>query len=134
MFKKDGELDVSSNPFQISRYTPNHESILESKRRQSRLLLVSLLENFCLLYDTNPERNHKTFYLICKTLSAMGIIEEEYIDEMSTVRSSYQRAFKDLLVQALNSIKQEQLMKESHMIMDSTSEADTDEHLVHDIQ
>ncbi len=42
-----------------------------------RLLLVSLLENFCLLYDTNPERNHKTFYIICKTLSAMGIIEEE---------------------------------------------------------
>ena len=56
---------------------------------------------------------------------------------MSTVRSSYQRAFKDLLVQALNSIKQEQLMKESHMIMDSTSEAGTtnaDKHFVHDIQ
>ncbi len=43
---------------------------------------------------------------------------------MSTVRSSYQRTFKALLVQALNSIKQEQLMKESHMIMDSTSEAE----------
>ncbi|UZO19421.1 uncharacterized protein OCT59_010716 [Rhizophagus irregularis] len=88
-FKKDDEFDgnnrhpletviaSSSNPAQITRYNPDYESILESKRRQSRLLLVSLLENFCLLYDTNPERNHKTFYLICKTLSAMGIIEEE---------------------------------------------------------
>ncbi|CAI2176909.1 2546_t:CDS:2, partial [Funneliformis geosporum] len=114
----------SSNPFQVApHYTRDYESILDSKRRQGRLLLVSLLENFCLLYDTNPERNHKTFFIICKTLSAMGIIEEEYIDEMSTVRSSYQRTFKALLVQALNSIKQEQLMKESHMIMDSNSEA-----------
>ncbi|PKC15739.1 kinase-like protein [Rhizophagus irregularis] len=141
-FKKDDEFDgnnrhpletviaSSSNPAQITRYNPDYESILESKRRQSRLLLVSLLENFCLLYDTNPERNHKTFYLICKTLSAMGIIEEEYIDEMSTVRSSYQRAFKDLLVQALNSIKQEQSMKKSHMIMDSAESTNTDENIV----
>ena len=59
---------------------------------------------------------------------------------MSTVRSSYQRAFKALLVQALNSIKQEQLMKESHMIMDSIPEAgitNADKHSVtdfHEIQ
>ncbi|CAG8435853.1 673_t:CDS:2 [Funneliformis caledonium] len=128
VFKDDNQHSIeaamgSSIPFQVaSHYTRDYESILESKRRQGRLLLVSLLENFCLLYDTNPERNHKTFYIICKTLSAMGIIEEEYIDEMSTVRSSYQRTFKALLVQALNSIKQEQLMKESHMIMDSNHE------------
>ncbi|RIA89287.1 kinase-like domain-containing protein [Glomus cerebriforme] len=147
-FKKDDEFDdnnhhqlgtavSSSSHSQVARYSPDYESILESKRRQSRLLLVSLLENFCLLYDSNPERNHKTFYFICKTLSAMGIIEEEYIDEMSTVRSSYQRAFKDLLVQALNSIKQEQLMKESHMIMDSTNNTgltNTDRNSVHEIQ
>ncbi|CAG8842126.1 6817_t:CDS:2, partial [Racocetra persica] len=86
-----------------------------------RLLLVSLLENFCLLYDTNPDGSRKLFYVICKMLSAMGIIEEEYIDEMSTVRSSYQCAFKALVVQALNSIKQEQIMMESHMIMPPTS-------------
>ncbi|GES74027.1 eukaryotic translation initiation factor 2-alpha kinase 1-like [Rhizophagus clarus] len=145
VFDKDTEFDAnnrrpletvvasSSNPTQVARYNPDYESILESKRRQSRLLLVSLLENFCLLYDTNPERNHKTFYLICKTLSAMGIIEEEYIDEMSTVRSSYQRAFKDLLVQALNSIKQEQSMKESHMIMDSAESTNTNKNIVHEI-
>lgn len=45
----------------------------------------------------------------------------KYIDEMSTVRSSYQCAFKALVVQALNSIKQEQIMMESHMIMPPTS-------------
>ncbi|RIB29509.1 kinase-like domain-containing protein [Gigaspora rosea] len=117
----DQPLNVNSSPFNplqvATRNVHDYDSILESKRRQGRLLLVSLLENFCLLYDTNPEGNRKLFYVICKMLSAMGIIEEEYIDEMSTVRSSYQCAFKALVVQALNSIKQEQLMIESHMIM-----------------
>ncbi|KAI7820268.1 kinase-like domain-containing protein, partial [Gamsiella multidivaricata] len=61
-----------------------------------KLLLVSLLDNFCLLYDQSPERNRKLFYVICKTLSNMGIIDEEYLEEMSTVRSSYQRAFRSL--------------------------------------
>ncbi|CAG8761818.1 15161_t:CDS:1, partial [Dentiscutata erythropus] len=36
---------------------------------------------------------------------------------MSTVQSSYQCAFKALVVQVLNSIRQEQSMIESHMIM-----------------
>jgi len=53
---------------------------------------------------------------------------------MSTVRSSYQRAFKELLVQALNSIKQEQSMKESHMITDSTGLTSSDKHSAPEIQ
>ncbi|CAG8806041.1 11636_t:CDS:1, partial [Dentiscutata erythropus] len=36
---------------------------------------------------------------------------------MSTVQSSYQYAFKALVIQVLNSIRQEQSMIESHMIM-----------------
>ncbi|RHZ77885.1 hypothetical protein Glove_169g48 [Diversispora epigaea] len=115
----DEEFD-SKNSLKLANRHIN--SIEDSKRRQGRLLFVSLLENFCLLYDSNPERNHKLFYIICKTLSAMGIVGNEYIDEMSTVRSSYQNAFKALVVQALNSIKQEQKMLESHMIMPPNSE------------
>ncbi|CAG8504411.1 5495_t:CDS:10 [Diversispora eburnea] len=116
----DDEEFVAKKPLKLAKRHIN--SIEENKRRQGRLLFVSLLENFCLLYDSNPERNHKLFYIICKTLSAMGIVGKEYIDEMSTVRSSYQNAFKALVVQALNSIKQEQKMFESHMIMPSNQE------------
>ncbi|KAF9977017.1 hypothetical protein BGZ73_007225 [Actinomortierella ambigua] len=47
----------------------------------------------------------------------MGIIDEEYLEEMSAVRSSYQRAFRQLVLSALTSIKQEQLILESRRIM-----------------
>lgn len=40
----------------------DQERLLENKRRQGKLLLVSLLDNFCLLYDQSPERNRKLFY------------------------------------------------------------------------
>ncbi|KAF9128374.1 Eukaryotic translation initiation factor 2-alpha kinase [Mortierella sp. 14UC] len=95
----------------------DQERILENKRRQGKLLLVSLLDNFCLLYDQSPERNRKLFYVICKTLSNMGIIDEEYLEEMSAVRSSYQRAFRSLVLSALTSIKKEQMILESRSIM-----------------
>ncbi|KAF8984683.1 Eukaryotic translation initiation factor 2-alpha kinase [Entomortierella lignicola] len=107
------------HPYQV---IPKHkkrdqEHILENKRRQGRLLLVSLLDNFCLLYEQSPERNRKLFYVICKMLSNMGIIDEEYLEEMSAVRSSYQRAFRSLVLSALTSIKQEQMILESRRIM-----------------
>lgn len=129
----------------------DQERLLENKRRQGKLLLVSLLDNFCLLYDQSPERNRKLFYgewtlrflfaltrgskcnmlekkcpnqimslspiVICKTLSNMGIIDEEYLEEMSAVRSSYQRAFRSLVLSALTSIKKEQMILESRSIM-----------------
>jgi hypothetical protein len=46
----------------------------DSLQRQGRLLLVSLLENFCSLYDRNPEKNHKLFVILCRKLSSMGVI------------------------------------------------------------
>ncbi|KAJ3051400.1 Eukaryotic translation initiation factor 2-alpha kinase, partial [Rhizophlyctis rosea] len=77
----------------------------ERRLRQSRLLLVSLLENFCALYDDSDDRT-KLFYIICKQLSAMGIIEsEDFLDELSGVRASYKRAFRELVVQAMAAIK-----------------------------
>ncbi|KAJ1328293.1 hypothetical protein BSLG_010404 [Batrachochytrium salamandrivorans] len=42
------------------------------KNRQSQLLLVSLLENFCMMYDESGDRNRKLFYVLCRQLSNMG--------------------------------------------------------------
>ncbi|KAL1915790.1 uncharacterized protein VTP21DRAFT_6549 [Calcarisporiella thermophila] len=78
----------------------------ESRRRQGRLLLVSLLENFCMVYGQSPERNRKLFFTLCKALSLVGIIDEDdYRDEMITVRNAYQRAFRNLVLSAMNEIK-----------------------------
>ncbi|KAJ1924325.1 hypothetical protein IWQ60_005281 [Tieghemiomyces parasiticus] len=71
---------------------------------QGRMLLVSLLENFCMLYDQSPQRNRELFFTICKTLYSMGIIEEDYIDEVAAVRSSYMHAFRELVIQAMRCI------------------------------
>ncbi|CAG8579359.1 6455_t:CDS:10, partial [Acaulospora colombiana] len=102
-FSGENRSDISlavANPLRLPIKTRDPGDIIENKRRQGRLLLVSLLEDFCSLYVTNPEKNQKLFYAICKSLSAMGIIDEE----------------------ALNSIKQEQ---SSHMIVSSAPETST---------
>ncbi|KAG0198565.1 Eukaryotic translation initiation factor 2-alpha kinase [Mortierella sp. GBA30] len=118
-FDESDQIGLNDHPYQVvpKSKRKDQERILENKRRQGKLLLVSLLDNFCLLYDQSPERNRKLFYVICKTLSNMGIIDEEYLEEMSAVRSSYQRAFRSLVVSALTSIKQEQMIQESRRIM-----------------
>ncbi|KAG0261886.1 hypothetical protein BG011_000583 [Mortierella polycephala] len=118
-FDDSDHMEMEDHPFQVipKGKRRDQERILENKRRQGRLLLVSLLDNFCLLYDQSPEKNRKLFYVICKTLSNMGIIDEEYLEEMSAVRSSYQRAFRSLVLSALSSIKHEQMILESRRIM-----------------
>ncbi|KAF9170632.1 Eukaryotic translation initiation factor 2-alpha kinase [Mortierella sp. AD010] len=129
-FDESDQIGFDDNTYQVVPKSKrrNQERILENKRRQGRLLLVSLLDNFCLLYEQSPERNRKLFYVICKTLSNMGIIDEEYLEEMSAVRSSYQRAFRSLVLSALTSIKQEQMILESRRIMapPSTPTGNTD--------
>jgi hypothetical protein len=40
---------------------------------QGRLLLVSLLENFCDLYDQDPDKNRRLFLALCRRLSSMGV-------------------------------------------------------------
>ncbi|KAH6579260.1 hypothetical protein BASA61_010372 [Batrachochytrium salamandrivorans] len=76
------------------------------KNRQSQLLLVSLLENFCMMYDESGDRNRKLFYVLCRQLSNMGMIDSsDFIEELSTVRESYKRAFKELVVQAMEAVQ-----------------------------
>ncbi|KAI8599326.1 kinase-like domain-containing protein, partial [Dissophora ornata] len=118
-FLESDQIGLGDNSYQVIPKSKrrDQERILENKRRQGKLLLVSLLDNFCVLYDQSPERNRKLFFVICKTLSNMGIIDEEYLEEMSAVRSSYQRAFRSLVLSALTSIKQEQLILEGRRIM-----------------
>ncbi|KAF9184262.1 Eukaryotic translation initiation factor 2-alpha kinase [Haplosporangium sp. Z 767] len=118
-FDDSDHMEMEDHAYQVipKGKRKDQERILENKRRQGKLLLVSLLDNFCLLYDQSPERNRKLFYVICKTLSNMGIIDEEYLEEMSAVRSSYQRAFRSLVLSALSSIKHEQMILESRRIM-----------------
>eukprot|EP00833_Pecoramyces_ruminatium_P010707 jgi/Orpsp1_1/1184739/evm.model.c7180000090780.1 len=94
--------DIFHDTSQYQLYKQN----TERNNRQGRLLLVSLLENFCAMYDQSPQINQQLFYVICKQLSKMGIIEEEdFMEELASVRSTYNKAFKQLIIRALVAIK-----------------------------
>jgi translation initiation factor 2-alpha kinase 1 len=73
---------------------------------QGKLLLVALLENYCMLYDQSKEQNQKLFLILCQHLCRMGMIDStDFLEEFSTVRSSYKRAFKELVVLAMETAK-----------------------------
>lgn len=71
---------------------------------QGRLLLVSLLENFCALYDRDPRKNKKLFLSLCRKLHLMGILKSaDFLDKHADLRCSYRSAFKQLVLRAIGS-------------------------------
>ncbi|TPX55608.1 hypothetical protein PhCBS80983_g05183 [Powellomyces hirtus] len=98
-----------SDAAMVRRSSSIHRRSQDRRMRQGRLLLVSMLENFCALYDESPERNRRLFYVICKQLHNMGIIDaDDFLDELSSVRGSYKRAFRDLVVRAMDAIRDQE--------------------------
>lgn len=86
------------------------QSTSASKRRQTKMLLVALIETFCRLYgDSPPDANHKIFFLICQALRSLGIIDSEFVDEMASVRSTFQSAFQRLFYTAVQTVRDQNL-------------------------
>ncbi|KAI8332042.1 kinase-like domain-containing protein [Chlamydoabsidia padenii] len=75
------------------------------KRRQTKMLLVSLIESFCRLYGDSPDANRKVFFLICQTLKSLGIVDAEFVDEMVSVRTTFQHTFHKLFYAALHTVQ-----------------------------
>lgn len=72
---------------------------------QCRLLLVSLLDNFCSMYDRNPRKNQKLFSSLCRKLSSMGILNSlDFMEESKSIRSVYREAFKAIVVEAVKAV------------------------------
>ncbi|KAM9425497.1 eukaryotic translation initiation factor 2-alpha kinase 1 isoform 2-T2 [Pholidichthys leucotaenia] len=64
----------------------------------NHLLLGSLLEHLCFLYESNPGRSHMLFKVIGQRLTAMNLLSPLAIsDEFSTIRLQHNRAFTELL-------------------------------------
>jgi translation initiation factor 2-alpha kinase 1 len=83
-----------------------------SKRHQTKLLLVSLIESLCQTYGDSTDATRQIFFLICQTLSTLGFIDAEFIDEVSSVRSTYHRAFEQLFYTAAQTVRQKQQRQE----------------------
>nr|XP_020503836.1 eukaryotic translation initiation factor 2-alpha kinase 1 [Labrus bergylta] len=64
----------------------------------NHLLLGSLLEHLCYVYESNPARSRMLFTVIGQQLAAMNLLSPLAIsDEFSTVRLQHNRAFTELL-------------------------------------
>lgn len=83
--------------------------ISEGGDRHARLLLASLLENFCRLYESEPVRSERLFGALCGTLRSMGVLDHENVDELAGVRSAYSRAFRQLMARAREAVDREAL-------------------------
>ncbi|XP_038830663.1 eukaryotic translation initiation factor 2-alpha kinase 1-like isoform X4 [Salvelinus namaycush] len=64
----------------------------------NHLLLGSLLEHLCFVYESDPTRSHMLFKAIGRHLAAKNLLSPLAIgEEFSTVRLQYNRAFTELL-------------------------------------
>ncbi|CAG5909364.1 unnamed protein product [Menidia menidia] len=71
----------------------------------NHLLLGSLLEHLCCVYESNPARSRMLFKVIGQRLAAMNLLSPLAIsDEFSTVRLQHNRAFTELLNAASSSL------------------------------
>jgi translation initiation factor 2-alpha kinase 1 len=79
-----------------------------SKRHQTKLLLVSLIESLCQTYGDSTDATRQIFFMICQTLSTLGFIDAEFIDEVASIRSTYHRAFEQLFYTAAQTVRKQQ--------------------------
>lgn len=71
----------------------------------NHLLLGSLLEHLCFVYENNPARSRVLFKVIGQRLAAMNLLSPLAIsDEFSTIRLQHNRAFTELLHAASSSL------------------------------
>ncbi|XP_061666679.1 eukaryotic translation initiation factor 2-alpha kinase 1 [Syngnathoides biaculeatus] len=101
--------------FDTSDSDSNHEVLMAGRRYSSvqefasaipnHLLLGSLLEHLCFLYESNPARSRMLFKVIGQRLASINLLSPLAIsDEFSTVRLQHNRAFTELIHAASSSL------------------------------
>lgn len=102
------DKNVANNSATFSHLMKLSQTDYSEPSGQCRLLLVSLLDNFCSMYDKNPRKNQKLFSSLCRKLSSMGILKTlDFMEESKSVRSVYREAFKSIVLDAVKSIENE---------------------------
>nr|XP_015215798.1 PREDICTED: eukaryotic translation initiation factor 2-alpha kinase 1 isoform X2 [Lepisosteus oculatus] len=101
----DLQFDTSDSPEQceaVEKYSAIKEF---ASAIPNQLLLGSLLEHLCCVYEKEPHRSHLLFKVISQQLAAMNLLSPlAFSDEFSTVRLQHNRAFTELLRAASSTI------------------------------
>ncbi|KAM3859861.1 eukaryotic translation initiation factor 2-alpha kinase 1 [Diretmus argenteus] len=114
LFSRPSEEDDEVQ-FDTSDADGDHDVLVAEKRYTSiqefasaipnHLLLGSLLEHLCFVYESNPARSRMLFKVIGNRLATMNLLSPLAIsDEFSTVRLQHNRAFTELLQAASSSL------------------------------
>lgn len=80
-----------------------------SQRRQTKVLLVSLIESLCKTYGGTPETTRKMFFDICQTLRTLGFIDSEFQDDVASIRFTYHKAFEHIFYAAAQNVREQEL-------------------------
>ncbi|XP_041829567.1 eukaryotic translation initiation factor 2-alpha kinase 1 isoform X2 [Melanotaenia boesemani] len=97
------DSDNNREVLMASRHYPSIQEFASAI--PNHLLLGSLLEHLCCVYESNPARSRMLFKVIGQRLAAMNLLSPLAIsDEFSTVRLQHNRAFTELLNAASSSL------------------------------
>ncbi|XP_059180368.1 eukaryotic translation initiation factor 2-alpha kinase 1 isoform X2 [Centropristis striata] len=109
-------VEMIAKVFEEASDTDNNREVLMAGRQYpsiqefasaipNHLLLGSLLEHLCFVYESNPARSRTLFKVIGQRLAALNLLSPLAIsDEFSTVRLQHNRAFTELLHAASSSL------------------------------
>ncbi|KAK2820797.1 hypothetical protein Q5P01_023756 [Channa striata] len=111
--------------FDTSDTDNNHEVLMAGRHYPSiqefasaipnHLLLGSLVEHLCFVYESNPARSRLLFKFIGQRLAAMNLLSPLALsDEFSTVRLQHNRAFTELLNAASSSLYPQGISSNTH--------------------
>lgn len=83
-------------------FIPNNDPTSSVQALEGRvpnyLLLVSLLEHLCSLYESDSEKSKKIFNVLCQQLVKMKVMPSfSFLEEFSVIRAKYKTAFSDLM-------------------------------------
>ncbi|KAI4880506.1 hypothetical protein NFI96_012348 [Prochilodus magdalenae] len=114
------EASDSDNNCEVLTAGRQYPSIQEfASAIPNHLLLGSLLEHLCFVYESDPTRSRMLFKVIGQHLAAMNLLSPLAIsDEFSTVRLQHNRAFTELLHAASTS-----LFPQDHMYLNAESQS-----------
>lgn len=97
------DTDINGEVMMAGKHYPSIQDFASAI--PNHLLLGSLLEHLCFVYESNPARSRMLFKVIGQRLAAMNLLSPLAIsDEFSTVRLQHNRAFTELLHAASSSL------------------------------
>ncbi|XP_039643228.1 eukaryotic translation initiation factor 2-alpha kinase 1 isoform X2 [Perca fluviatilis] len=103
VIEEASDTDNNREVFMAGKHYPSIQEFASAI--PNHLLLGSLLEHLCFVYESNPARSRTLFKVIGQRLATMNLLSPLAIsDEFSTVRLQHNRAFTELLHAASSSL------------------------------